>query len=194
MNDLIGREKEIERLNRALTEKEAQLIIVYGRRRVGKTFLINEFFNESFAFHFTGSENQTNREQLKNYSLELNAQSNRTYGIPNDWTEAFFNLRDYLESLDTEKKQVVFLDELPWMDRQRSGFLPAFEYFWNSWGALRKNLIFVVCGSSTSWMIEKIDENKGGLFNRQTCRLYLEPFDLMQTEAYLNSRNIYLDI
>lgn len=191
MNDLIGREKEIERLNRALTEKEAQLIIVYGRRRVGKTFLINEFFNESFAFHFTGSENQTNREQLKNYSLELNAQSNRTYGIPNDWTEAFFNLRDYLESLDTEKKQVVFLDELPWMDRQRSGFLPAFEYFWNSWGALRKNLILVVCGSSTSWMIEKIDENKGGLFNRQTCRLYLEPFDLMQTEAYLNSRNIY---
>lgn len=191
MNDLIGREKEIERLNRTLTEKEAQLIIVYGRRRVGKTFLINKFFNESFAFHFTGSENQTNREQLKNYSLELNAQSNRTYGIPNDWTEAFFNLRDYLESLDTEKKQVVFLDELPWMDRQRSGFLPAFEYFWNSWGALRKNLIFVVCGSSTSWMIEKIDENKGGLFNRQTCRLYLEPFDLMQTEAYLNYRNIY---
>ncbi len=191
MKNLIGRENEIKRLDHAMTENEAQLIIVYGRRRVGKTFLINEYFDETFAFHFTGSATQSNKDQLKNFILELNSVSDTKYEIPADWTEAFFSLRHYLESHTTKDKQVVFFDELPWMDKQRSGFLPAFEWFWNSWGASRKNLVFIVCGSSTSWMVEKLDENKGGLFNRQTCRLYLEPFDLRQTELYLNSRNIF---
>ncbi len=191
MNNIIGREKEISRLDRAMTEKEAQLIVIYGRRRVGKTFLINEYFNNAFAFKFTGAENQKNAEQLRNFSLELTAATHKEYGIPRDWTEAFFFLRSYIESLNTDEKQVVFFDELPWMDKPRSGFLDAFEWFWNSWGATRKNLIFIVCGSATSWMVEKLDENKGGLFNRQTCRLYIEPFDLRHTELYLNSRNIY---
>ena len=191
MEKLIGRETEIKRLDRALSEGEAQLIIVYGRRRVGKTFLINEYFNASFSFQFTGSEKQTNREQLKNFIMELNIRAKEKFATPKDWTEAFFALRSYLESDKSGEKQVVFFDELPWMDKQRSGFLPAFEWFWNSWGASRRNLVFIVCGSSTSWMVDKIDENKGGLFNRQTCRLYLEPFDLRQTEAYLNSRNIF---
>ena len=191
MENLIGREDEINRLDRAMTEKEAQLVIVYGRRRVGKTFLINEYFDETFAFKFTGSERQTNREQLKDFAMELHHHTEDVHGIPKDWTEAFFALRDYLESLDPHTKQVVFFDEFPWMDKQRSGFLSAFEWFWNSWGSARKNLVFIICGSSTSWMIDKIDENKGGLFNRQTCRLCLEPFDLRQTELYLNSRNIF---
>ena len=190
MERLIGRENEINRLNRALSETEPLLILVYGRRRVGKTFLINEYFNGSFAFRFTGSERQTNREQLKNFNFELNSWSDTKYDDAKDWTEAFFNLRNYLETLSTDTKQVVFFDELPWMDKQRSGFLPAFEWFWNSWGALRRNLVFIVCGSATSWMVDKIDENRGGLFNRQTCRLFLEPFDLRQTEMYLKSRNI----
>ncbi|SFV01780.1 AAA family ATPase [Butyrivibrio sp. INlla21] len=191
MENLIGRENEIKRLDRAMTEKEAQLIVVYGRRRVGKTFLINEYYSNSFAFKFTGSEKQKNPEQLKNFILELNNSSHKKYDNPKDWTEAFFVLRNYLESLDSKKKQVVFFDELPWMDKPQSGFLDAFEWFWNSWGATRKNLVFIVCGSATSWMVEKLDENKGGLFNRQTCRLYLEPFDLRHTELYLESRNIH---
>ena len=191
MENLIGRENEIKRLDRAMSEKEAQLIIVYGRRRVGKTFLINEYYDNSFAFKFTGSENQKNREQLKNFILELNNVSHKKHDVPKDWTEAFFALRNHLESLDSKKKQVVFFDELPWMDKINSGFLDAFEWFWNSWGSTRKNLVFIVCGSATSWMVEKLDENKGGLFNRQTCRLFLEPFDIRHTEMYLNSRNIF---
>ncbi len=190
MDNLVGRENEIKRLDRAMAEKEAQLIIVYGRRRVGKTFLINEYFNDSFAFRFTGSEKQTNKEQLKNFAYELCSAAKSEYGPFKDWTEAFFGLRAYLESGDPKEKQVVFFDELPWMDKQRSGFMSAFEWFWNSWGAARKNLVFVVCGSATSWMVEKLDENKGGLFNRQTCRLYIDPFDLRTTEIYLRSRGI----
>lgn len=191
MENLIGREKEIKRLDRAMAENEAQLIIVYGRRRVGKTFLINEYFHNIYDFKFTGSENQTNREQLRNFKLELSSAAGTECGSFKNWTEAFFALRSYLEIKDHDKKQVVFFDELPWMDKQNSGFLPAFEWFWNSWGASRQNLVFIVCGSATSWMVDKLDENKGGLFNRQTCRLYITPFDLRQTETYLKSRNIY---
>jgi AAA+ ATPase superfamily predicted ATPase len=191
MGNIIGRDKEIKRLERALEEKEAQLIVVYGRRRVGKTFLINEYFGDSLTFKFTGSENQKNSDQLKNFALELGNKAHRLIDTPKDWTEAFFALRNYLGENDKEEKQVVFFDELPWMDKPHSGFMDAFEWFWNSWGSTRKNLVFIVCGSATSWMVEKLDENKGGFFNRQTCRLFLEPFDLKHTELYLQSRNIY---
>ena len=190
MNNLIGREKEIKRLSRAKEETEAQLIIVYGRRRVGKTFLINEYFNYEFAFKFTGSYNQNRQTQLKNFVLELNRYSKKTNKTPKDWTEAFSMLRDYLEGTDTAEKQVVFFDEMPWMDSQRSGFLPAFEWFWNAWGSARKNLIFVVCGSAASWLTDNIEKNKGGLFNRCTCKLHLEPLNLHDTEKYIKSRNI----
>lgn len=191
MDNIIGREKEVKRLNRAMSENEAQLIIVYGRRRVGKTFLINEFFDNEFDFKYTGSYNQSTQEQLKNFSLELRRQSGKKCDDLKDWTDAFFALRGYLESESTEEKQVVFFDEMPWMDRQRSGFLPAFEWFWNSWGSARKNLVFIVCGSATSWLIDNIDKNKGGLFNRRTCRLYLEPFRLHDVERFLSSRDIH---
>ena len=191
MSSIVGRKKETERLDRALSEKEAQLIIVYGRRRVGKTYLIDEYFEGRFDFKFVGSFNQSTKEQLKNFSNELNRYTDQKRKSPNDWTEAFYELRDYLDSKDCEEKQVVFFDEMPWLDRQKSGFLPAFEWFWNSWGSSRKNLVFIVCGSATSWMVEKLDNNRGGLFNRQTCRLYLEPFSLSETELFLKSRNIY---
>lgn len=191
MNDLIGRDKEVKRLKRVMNEKEAQLVIVYGRRRVGKTYLVNEFFENNFAFKFTGAYDRPRQEQLKNYTLELNHISNTKYEVPKDWTEAFFLLRDYLEKKDPDEKQVVFFDEMPWMDTQSSGFLPAFEWFWNSWGSSKKNLVFIACGSSTSWLVKNIDNNKGGLFNRRTCRIYLNPLDLYYTEQYLNSRDIY---
>ena len=146
MDNLIGRENEIKRLDRAMSENEAQFIIVYGRRRVGKTFLINEYFHNVFAFKFTGSEKQTNKEQLKNFELELSAAARTEYASFKDWTEAFFALRSYLDVQlqNPPEKQVVFFDELPWMDKKNSGFLPAFEWFWNSWGSKRKNLLFII--------------------------------------------------
>ena len=124
---LIGREREIRRLDRVKDETEAQLIIVYGRRRVGKTFLINEYFDYDFDFKFTGSYNQSKQTQLRNFQSEMNRYSNKEHSVPKDWTEAFFMLRDHLETKDASQKQVVFFDEMPWMDNQKSGFLPAFE-------------------------------------------------------------------
>ncbi|MCF0115215.1 MAG: ATP-binding protein [Erysipelotrichaceae bacterium] len=122
--------------------------------------------------------------------MELNRRAGKSYPIPSDWIEAFSYLREYMDELDEDNKQVFFLDELPWLDTKKSGFLPAFEYFWNDYASTKHNVVFVLCGSATSWMDEKITKNKGGLFNRQTCRLYLEPFKLFEVEEFLVSREI----
>lgn len=187
---IIGRTKECERLENCMESDTAQLIIVYGRRRVGKTYLINEFFANSFAFKLTGTYAQDKGVQLKNFTAELNRRTKKNHKTPSDWYQAFGLMRDYLEALSEDKKQVVFFDEMPWLDNQKSEFLPAFEWFWNDWLSTRHNLVFIVCGSATSWMDEKIANNKGGLFNRHTCRLYLEPFKLREVEEYLKKRNI----
>lgn len=186
----IGRKKECVILQKCVDSDSAQLIIVYGRRRVGKTFLINQFFNGRFDFKVTGLYNQPKESQLKAFIAELNSQTQKENTIPNDWMDAFILLKTYLASLEKNEKHIVFFDEMPWFDTQKSDFLAAFEWFWNDWGSTQNNLIVIVCGSATSWMVEKIDKNKGGLFNRQTCRIFLEPFTLKETEDYLKSRHI----
>ena len=189
-NKIIGRQAECERLEKCMGEVQAQLVIVYGRRRVGKTYLINQFFEGRFDFKLTGAYGEPKETQLRYFAAELRRQTGSEAAVPKDWIEAFECLRAYLSSLPKDEKRVVFFDEMPWMDTQRSGFLSAFEWFWNDWGSAQDGLVFVVCGSATSWMIENIAENKGGLFNRQTCRLFLQPFNLYETEGYLRSRNI----
>ena len=188
---IIGRQKEIEQINECYESKESQLVILYGRIRVGKTFLINQIFDEQFAFKLVGDYNQNRKEQLYNFYEELKRKSKTEVSVPQSWREAFFQLRDYIDSLPRDKKQVVFFDEMPWLDNHKSGFLEAFEYFWNSYGASKNNLMLILCGSATSWLVEHIDHNKGGLFNRQNCRIYLEPFNLYETEQFLLSRNIH---
>lgn len=187
---IVGRNEEIQRLEECMHEKVAQLVVVYGRRRVGKTFLINEFFNDNFTFKITGAYNKSKEYQLRNFISEYNRRTGENREIPHDWVQAFEYLRGYLGAVSGTAKRVVFLDEMPWMDTLRSGFLDAFEWFWNDWASAQHDLVFIVCGSATSWMINNLDENKGGLFNRQTCRLYLEPFTLAETEMFLEQKNI----
>ena len=189
-NTLFGREYEKKKLARCLEMEQAQLIIVYGRRRVGKTYLIHQFFNGRFDFKLTGIYNQPRMVQLENFSYELNRQSGRTDPVPKDWLQAFQMLRGYLSTLPADEKCVVFLDEMPWMDTSRSDLLAAFEWFWNGWGSMQNNLVVIVCGSVTSWLAENIEENKGGLFSRLSCKLYLQPFTLLETEQFLKARGI----
>ena len=187
---LIGRSAECTRLDDCMRADSAQLIIVYGRRRVGKTFLINEYFQNQFTFKLTGAYEQNRAAQLRNFTSELARRSGREIPAPKDWPQAFELLRDHLESRRGKGKLVVFFDEMPWLDTHKSGFLPAFEWFWNDWASSVDELVFIVCGSATSWMADKFSKSKGGLFNRQTCRLYLEPFHLCEVEQYLRSKNI----
>lgn len=191
MKNIIGRKEECERLDECMESNNSQLIIVYGRRRVGKTYLINEYFNYEFAYKLTGAYGVKKELQLRTFINELNRKVDTKYDVPKDWIDAFDRLRDYLDSLSTDKKHVIFFDEMPWLDTKKSGFLEAFEWFWNGYASTKKNLICIVCGSATSWMDDKIANNKGGLFNRQTCKLYLKPFKLYEVKEYLESRNIH---
>ena len=186
---IIGREQEIQQLKRAYDSDEAELVVVYGRRRVGKTFLIRNVFDNRFAFYFTGAYNVTTKEQLANFHDAIKSQSGQSTPKPSTWTQAFNQLKAIVET-SNEKKKVIFIDELPWLDAPRSGFVSALEYFWNSWGSARKDLLFIICGSASSWIIDKIFRNKGGLHNRVTSRIHLHPFTLHETEFYAAHRQL----
>ncbi len=187
---LVARKQEIHRLQKCLQESKSQLIILYGRRRIGKTFLINEFFEGRFDFKITGSYKEKRDIQLRNFAEELSNQTKQQINTPKDWTSAFWLLRKYLSDLPEDEKHIVFFDEMPWLDTMHSGFLSAFEHFWNDFGCSLHNLVFIVCGSATSWMTKNIALNKGGLFDRQTCSIFLQPFTLRETEEYLKSKGI----
>lgn len=189
-SNVIGRTYEWQRIEECMEANTAQLIIVYGRRRIGKTFLVNEFFDNDFDFKLTGAYNQPTENQLRYFIAEYNRRTGEKMDVPMDWIQAFEYLRNYLSSVTDRAKKVVFFDEMPWLDTSKSGFLGAFEWFWNDWASACNDLVFIVCGSATSWMITNLNENKGGLFNRQTCRIYLEPFTLAETEQFLVTKNI----
>ena len=188
---LIGREKEKYILTDALTEEYSQFIAVYGRRRVGKTFLIRESYDDQFCFQFTGAAKTSSRKQLLRFQVALKEQGLSDVTPLTNWIIAFSELKRFINQ-QPEGKKVIFFDELPWMDAPRSGFLTELESFWNGWASARKDIVFVVCGSSTSWMVKKIIKNNGGLHNRLTRKVSLKPFTLRLCEELLQSRGIVL--
>ncbi len=196
MEQLIGRKEEITVLKRALKSTNAEMISVIGRRRVGKTFLINQIYEKHIVFSISGTQNTRLKEQLGNFSYLLNeyATAKTPYKRPTSWQEAFQILITYLKekTAKSKKKPVVFFDELPWLATPRSGFLRSFSFFWNNW-AVRQNIVIVICGSAASWMIQKVVHHRGGLYNRITQRIFLEPFNLSETEQYLKSRNLHFE-
>lgn len=186
MNEpFVARERECSELNRALQSHRSEFVIVYGRRRVGKTFLIENFFEGVFDFRFVGTRGADMRTQLQNFARELSRCSGLKYKRFANWSEAFYALQLYLETLGTDRKLTVFFDEMPWVDSQRSDFVRSLEYFWNSWAIRRGNILFVATGSASSWMLEKLVANKGGLHGRITSRIHVAPFTLGQVEEYL---------
>lgn len=191
---LVGRDAEIQSLVQIMKSNEAEFVVVYGRRRVGKTFLVNTFFNDTYAFKLTGLAQKSKREQLTNFTTSLNRYGNgKKFTKPRTWYEAFDRLRDLLESQNVKGKKVVFIDELPWMDSRGSNLISALEHFWNDWAATQSDLVLIVCGSATSWITKKILKNKGGLHNRVTQKIYLHPFTLAECKEYILSRGLEMD-
>ena len=187
---IIGRTGEQSELRRLGASGKPEFLAVYGRRRVGKTFLIREYYRGSFAFYTSGVAKGTKRDQLKAFRSSLKSSGAAADGPLKDWFDAFDLLREHLESgkarRDPESgRLVVFLDELPWLDTPKSGFLPAFDYFWNTWGSARPDVLLIVCGSATSWISEKLFESRGGFHNRVTARMRLEPFTLAECEQLM---------
>ena len=186
---IIGREYEFGLLEQALNSGESELVVVYGRRRVGKTFLVNQFFNNRFAFKLTGVYDKPESIQLERFAMQM-----EEYGfpcdVPDNWFKAFDLLKSFLKQAQCDGKKVVFIDEMPWLDTDKSDFVAAFEQFWNGWASAENDILMIACGSATSWMADKLLANKGGLFNRCGLRMFVRPFTLKETEQYLLSKGI----
>jgi AAA+ ATPase superfamily predicted ATPase len=194
-NTIIGRLEEQRLLQARLKTSESELIAVYGRRRVGKTYLIRAFYKNVLAFELTGIHEAGTKTQLENFSLALQAATKSTVplAIPASWLQAFSMLTAYISHLPTDQPAVLFFDEFPWIETHKSGFLKAFDHWWNTQASKLSHIKVVICGSAASWMIDKIINNRGGLHNRVTQSIRLLPFTLGETEQYLQSRSIVLE-
>jgi AAA+ ATPase superfamily predicted ATPase len=188
--ELIGRQREIEILNFSIQTNQSELVCIYGRRRVGKTFLIRNYFGTNIRYEISGLHQGSLDEQLTNFAQTLIKASGQFVAKPGSWLEAFFLLEQWLNSSKQKNKQVLFFDEFPWMATAKSGFLAAFENFWNTYISKQNKFIVVICGSAASFMINKIIKNKGGLHNRVTRKIRLLPFNLYETEKFLAHKKI----
>ena len=197
---IIGRDKEQQELLDLYHSGRPEFVVVQGRRRVGKTYLVRELFDQRMRFYHTGlssAEVPDQAEGLLRLQLASFYSSLVRYGfhgtVPQTWLEAFDQLRDLLESKANGERQVVFIDELPWMDIPRSFFIPALEHFWNGWASSQSDPMLIVCGSATSWINDKIINSKGGLYNRMTAEISLSPFTLAEREQLYQHLGVAMD-
>ena len=190
---IIGRIAEKRELERCERSGKSELVCVYGRRRVGKTYLVEQTFAQCFAFRATGVEGGNTRRQLKSFNQRLQECGDEVHTIPRDWFEAFSRLESVLAREEVVRsphgKRVVFFDEFPWFATARSDFLMAFGEFWNRCGTAAGDLLFIICGSATSWIIGNVLESTGSLYNRVTCQVHLAPFNLKESEAFFVDRD-----
>lgn len=187
---IIGRKREMDALSMCIESEKPEFVVIYGRRRVGKTYLVKEYFNNRFSFYATGLSEEKTKGQLKAFHESLITFGSKEKKQPADWFEAFSRLREIITSPNVYRepvnnKIVVFLDELPWMDTARSDFKSALDYFWNSFGSSMEDLLLIVCGSATSWIVDNLLKNRRGFHNRLTRQIHLMPFSLNECEALL---------
>ena len=191
MSKIVGRLREQAILKEVFENKKSELIAIYGRRRIGKTYLVREFYKQSIVFEVTGLFGASLQDQISNFTKEIRKRSRRTLrDLPKNWLEVFSIFEMYLDTLPKGKKKVIFFDEFPWMATAKSKFLMAFENFWNTYCTKRNDLIVVICGSAASYMVQKIIKNKGGLHNRISRKIRLLPFNLSETEQFLIKKGL----
>ncbi|MBR2265247.1 MAG: ATP-binding protein, partial [Paludibacteraceae bacterium] len=190
--NVYGRQTAKESLDKYYHSAQSEFIAVFGRRRVGKTFLIREYFEQEMVFQFSGMANSSQEIQLQRFSQTLARYTGSAPHPISNWLDAFFGLEQYIEHLPSTAKKVVFIDELPWIDTPKSGFISALEAFWNGWASIRKDILLIVCGSVTSWMVDNLINNHGGLYGRLTGQIPLQPFTLKECEEYFQGRGLHL--
>lgn len=189
---IIGRKNEIKILKDTLKDDYSHFAAVYGRRRIGKTFLVRETFDYRFTFQHAGLSEGGMKEQLAAFENSIRDAGGRVSGKCKTWLAAFEALKDLIRN-SSEKKKVLFIDELSWLDTPGSGLITALENFWNGWASARRDIVLIVCASATSWMLSKVIHNKGGLYNRLTEQIALDVFTLAECEEYVKSRQIAMN-
>lgn len=191
-----GRKPEIRLLETFLTRKAPEFIAVYGRRRVGKTYLIRQVYKKHIVFESSGLHQKNTEQQLQNFWITLQETFPKIKPDlpPKNWLQAFAILKSALKSIKSKKKKVIFLDEVPWFETPRSGFLAALDNFWNQYCSKQDDIILVICGSAASWIIKKVINNRGGLHNRITTHIQLMPFTLQETKEFLEMNGVRLTL
>ncbi|MES2776263.1 MAG: ATP-binding protein [Bacteroidota bacterium] len=195
IKNIVGRELEKAKLDKMLASPQAEFLAIYGRRRIGKTYLIRQYLKDNLVFDFTGTRDGKNDVQLNNFFDEYLKRTNgqKETQPPPSWQVAFKYLADYLAGQQvTASKLVVFIDEMPWIDTPRSGFVSALEFFWNQHASNMDNVLLIACGSASSWIKKKLIHARGGLYNRVTQRIKLLPFNLYETELFINTLGVNL--
>ena len=194
---MIGRKEEQRLLQELALSGESEFVVIYGRRRVGKTFLVRETFKNEFFFNYTGIANSVAEQQRSEFVRALHEHGwtpkDNSDVIPKNWFDAFNALRSLIMKANSKKRLIIFIDEMPWMDNKKSDFVQAFEHFWNGWASGKKNIMLIVCGSAASWITKKIFRNKGGLYNRTTRQIALKPFTLAECAEYYASKDIAMN-
>ena len=186
---LIGRKKQQKELLDAYRADDSKFVALYGRRRVGKTYLVKQTFKGMFTFTHSGLANGSLKEQLYGWRSSLENAGFSVSASPKHWLEAFDMLKQLVRQSEAKKK-VIFIDEMPWLDTPRSKFVTALEFFWNGWASMRDDILLIVCGSATSWIVNKLLRNHGGLHNRVSTKILLQPFTLHECEEYSQSMNL----
>lgn len=194
---IIGRLKEQQLLRELVRSKKSEFIAIYGRRRVGKTYLIKNLVS-SFSclfFHVTGIQKGLIQVQLKEFAKQIGKSFYQSPSIvpQKNWFDAFEDLTNAINEVPKDQTVVLFFDEFPWMATPRSKILAALELYWNRYWVFDKRIKLIICGSSTSWIINNIINNEGGLHNRVTRTIHLQPFSLHETESYLKEHKIKLN-
>lgn len=192
---IAGRKEEIKILEGLLEKEYSSFLAIYGRRRIGKTYLIRQVYQEHIVFECNGLHQRDMSQQLENFWLTLiDANRSERPSLPKTWLQAFSLLKNYINGLEGNQKKVIFLDEIAWFETPKSGFLAALDNFWNQFGSKREDVILVICGSAASWIIEKVINDRGGLHNRITCNIQLMPFTLKETKEFLEMSNVRLTL
>ena len=191
---IIGRIEEQEKLKYAINSKRPEFVVVYGRRRIGKTFLIKEYFNDKFSFYCSGILSKSMKLELTAFNNALIKSGYGDKTKPESWFDAFDRLEraieeDIIKVDERYNKRIIFLDELPWFDTARSDFKAAFDNFWNTFASRQDNLVLIACGSATSWILKNLINSKGGFHNRITSKIHLKPFDLNESRLLINELN-----
>ena len=195
---VVAREEQVEDINKVISSDQAELLALYGRRRVGKTFLVRKTCENkkgTVYLNITGTKDGSKSEQIQHF-LEQFGEVFLDGIIPqtvNSWDEAFKLLNNAIKKIEKNKKVVIFLDELPWLATPKSKLLQAIDYYWNQHWSWNPAVKLIVCGSSASWIIRKIIKNKGGLHNRVTKEIHLKPFNLKQTKTFLKYLGLKLN-
>ena len=197
---LIGRENEIKELEKIYNSNQAELVAIYGRRRIGKTTLVDETFKGRLSFSHTAlpplkdGKKTSLKEQLNAFRLSLLLYGYNVKSAFKSWLDAFYSLIDYIKTIKEDERIVIFIDEMPWMDTPRSGFIAAFSWFWNNWASKNDNVMVVVCGSSNAWILNELINSHTGLYDRVTHSIGLSPLSLSEVKEFFNEKNVSLPL